>query len=347
MRERNGLMSFFADRKLSTRIGAGFALVLLILAASSGIAWYAFSSVSAAVEEYASLVEGSAFFNDIDLKVSDYRGHVRQYVASGQEEVAAAALKDQEQLQELISTALARVKHPQRHQLLENISKAAESYIGYFARIHALNVGQLKTETEVMNPVGQQMTDGFTNISVASAADNAKLLWMAAVGRALSLNARLDASKRMGRDDMTAERTALATLAQLQELVRQVDVMTVGTEVNADVRKEPELIDGFAAAFKDAAGKDAEQKTLVNGAMKEAGDAMASNSVKAKQSSAADQTATEQSALSLLSGSNSFILVIGVGGIVFGLFSSWLIGRGISRPVARMGAAMKRARRRR
>ena len=70
MRERNGLLSFFADRRLGTKIGAGFGLVLLILAATSSVAWFAFAGVSRAVANFASLASNSSFYRDIDLTVS-------------------------------------------------------------------------------------------------------------------------------------------------------------------------------------------------------------------------------------------------------------------------------------
>ncbi len=342
MRERNGLLSFFADRRLGTKIGAGFGLVLLILAATSSVAWFAFAGVSRAVANFASLASNSSFYRDIDLTVSQYRGHVREYVASDNEDVAAAALKDQEALRQLIATALSRITNPVRHQLLESISKDAEAYIANFAHVHQLNVDQAKLETEVLDVVGQQMTDGFTTlITGARTVGNTQLLALATDGRYLSLIVRLDANKRLGRHDEAAQRAAAVVMTQLKGVAGQLGTLTAGTEFNATAKNEPALVESYEAAFMRAVSMDAEQAGLVNGVMKQAGDTMQVNSAKAKDGNAADQAATEQSVLSLVSSSSTSTLVLGVGGIMAGLVLSWLIGRGISRPVVRMSAAMK------
>jgi hypothetical protein len=80
MSERNSALSIFTDRTIGTKIGAGFAVVLLVLAVSSILAWLAFGRASGAVDDYAGLVARSAIFRDIDLQVAQYRGHVREYV---------------------------------------------------------------------------------------------------------------------------------------------------------------------------------------------------------------------------------------------------------------------------
>ncbi len=342
MRERSGLTSFFTDRTLGTKVGAGFALVLLILAASSSVAWYALSRVSGSVDDYARLVRNSTLFSNIDLTVTQFRGHIREYVASDNEAIATAALKDQEALHQVVATALTLVTNPERHQLLESVSKDAEAYISNFAHVHQLNIDQAKVETEVLDVVGQQMTDGFTAvIAGAVAANDAKLLSLATQGRYLSLIARLDVNKRLGRHEEASERSAATAFSQLKDVLSKLDTLTAGTDLNVAVKKEPPLADSYATAFEQAARMDSEQLGLVNGIMTQLGVAMETNAIKARDSNAADQTATEQGALSLIATSSTFALVLGIGGVLFGAVLSWLIGRGISRPVVRMGTAMK------
>ena len=78
MNNRNTTLSFISDRTISTKVAAGFAVVLFILAVSSVLAWLAFGRASGAVDEYAGLVGRSAIFRDIDLQVTRYRGLVRE-----------------------------------------------------------------------------------------------------------------------------------------------------------------------------------------------------------------------------------------------------------------------------
>jgi mannose/fructose/N-acetylgalactosamine-specific phosphotransferase system component IIC len=92
MSERS-FLSIIADRAIGTKVAIGFSVVLLILAVSSAIAYFAFGQAAAAVEDYAALVANSTIFRDIDLLVAQYRGHVREYVFSNNEATAVTATK--------------------------------------------------------------------------------------------------------------------------------------------------------------------------------------------------------------------------------------------------------------
>ena len=212
MNNRMSSLSFISDRTIGTKVAAGFAVVLLILAVSSVLAWLAFGRASGAVDDYARLVANSAIFRDIDLTVTRYRGHVREYVFSNDEATAATAVKDGEALRQLIASGLAKVTNPERHRLLEDAAKQADTYAANFERIRAMNLEQGKLEADVLDPVGQQMTDGFTAIITgANKAGIADLLPLAIEGRRLSLMARLDVNKRLGRHDEAAAKSAAQT----------------------------------------------------------------------------------------------------------------------------------------
>src|ERR1700739_3216585 len=92
------LGNLMADRRIGTKIAMGFTVVLAILAVSSVSAWLAFGRVSGAVDQYVGLVTNSGIFRDINLAVAQYRGHVREYIYSNNEETAASAIKDADSL---------------------------------------------------------------------------------------------------------------------------------------------------------------------------------------------------------------------------------------------------------
>jgi methyl-accepting chemotaxis protein len=342
MNNRNTTLSFISDRTIGTKVAAGFAIVLLILAVSSALAWLAFGRASGEVNDYTTLVANSALYRDIDLQVTQYRGHAREYVFSNDEATAATALKEGEVLRQFIASGLAKITHPERHRLLEDAAKQAEAYATSFERVHAMNVEQAKLETDVLDPVGQQMTDGFTAIITgATKAGLADLLPLAIEGRRLSLMARLDVNKRLGRRDEAAAKSAAQTFETLRHTLVQIDSATKGTDVNAPAAAETKLIDTYQAAFQRAASLDSDQATLLNGAMKQAGTALAEDAVKAKDSNLAEQAVTATAAQSVTSDGETRVMWLGLGGLAAGAVLAWLIGRGISRPVVAMCAAMR------
>ncbi len=342
MNNSKSALSFISDRTIGTKVAAGFTVVLLILAVSSVLAWLAFGRASGAVDDYARLVANSTIFRDIDLTVTRYRGEVREYVFSNDEATAAAAVKDGDALRQLIASGLAKVANPERHRLLEDAARQADTYAANFEHVRAMNLEQGKLETDVLDPVGQQMTDGFTAIITgANKAAIAELLPMAIEGRRLSLMARLDVNKRLGRHDEAAAKSATQLFEALRHTLAQIDSATKGTDVNASAAAETKLIDTYQAGFMRAASLDAGQIELVNGVMKQAGTAFAEDVVKAKDRNLDDQAATEKAAQSVTGDGETQVMWLGLAGLVVGVVLAWLIGRGISRPVVGMCAAMR------
>jgi HAMP domain-containing protein len=332
----------FADRRIGTKIGAGFVIVLAILAISSIAAWLAFGRVGETVADYAGLVESSAIFRDIDKTVAQYRGHVREYIYSDNEAAADTAIKEGGAVRELITGGLARVTNPVRHGLLESMAKELETYAVNFAHARDLNVQQAKLETDVMDVAGQQMTNGFSLIAAAAnKAGNMDLLLQAADARRLSLVARLDANKRLGRHDEAAARSANQSLDELRHTLQLLDAATTGSDLNATVAAEVKLADSYQSAFQHAAALDVEQVSLVNGVMREAGDALEVNANKAKDGNLADQAVLEKETLATTANGSELVMLCGVIALAIGAALAWLTGRGISRPVVGMCAAMR------
>ena len=85
---------------------------------------------SIAIDDYTRLVANSANFRDIDLGVTQYRGHVREYVFSNDEAIAATAVKDGQALRQLIASGVAKVTNPERHRLLEEMRQAGRHLRG-------------------------------------------------------------------------------------------------------------------------------------------------------------------------------------------------------------------------
>ncbi len=283
MSDGNGLTSLFADRKISTKVAAGFGVVLLILAVSSSIAYLSFGQTAVAIGNYATLVRNSSIYQDIDQQVTQYRGHVREFVYSGNEETAATAIKDGEALRRQIADGLTRITNPDRHRLLEDAAKQADAYALNFEHEHAMLAEQAKLETETLDVVGAQLSDGFSAILAdAIKADNAAAQPLAIEGRRLSLMLRLDANKRLGRHDEAASKADEQHAAELLQVLAKLDAATKDTGLNAAVKNEASLIDRYQTAFRRASSLDTDKVTLMNGVMRQAGETLAADAVKAK-----------------------------------------------------------------
>ncbi len=113
--------------------------------------------------------------------------------------------------------------------MLEDAAKQADLYATNFEHVRAMNLEQEKLETDVLDVVGQQMTDGLSGIMAGGVkASNGDLQRLAAEGRRLSLVARLDVNKRMGRHDEAAAKSAEQQFADLKQILAQLDAVDEG-----------------------------------------------------------------------------------------------------------------------
>jgi methyl-accepting chemotaxis protein len=263
-------------------------------------------------------------------------------VFSNDEATGATAVKDGEALRQLIADGLSKVTHRERHGMLEDAAKQADLYATNFEHVRAMNLEQEKLETDVLDVVGQQTTDGLSAIMAGGIkSGNGDLQRLAAEGRRLSLVARLDVNKRLGRHDDAATKSAEQQFADLKQILAQLDVLTKDSDLNGTVKSVTTLVDQYQTAFKRAASLDTDQLALVNGAMRQAGDALAGDTVKANESNLADQAVAESEAKSVTGSGETSVMVLGLVGLAVGVVLAWLIGRGISGPVVRMCVAMR------
>jgi methyl-accepting chemotaxis protein len=342
MSDQNGMLSIIANRKIGTKVATGFAAVLLILAVSSTLAYLSFGRTSGAVDEYARLVRNSVIFRNIDLKTTQYRGLAREYVFSGNEATADSAIKDADALSQLLADGLTKAIHPERHRLLEDAAKQAETFGATFRHVREMKVEQSKLQTGVLDVVGPQMTDAFTAlINGGNKTDNPELQRSGDEGRRLALLARLNVDKLFGQHDAASAKSAEQTFTDLAPVLAQLDAASKDSELNATAKSVASLVERYHAAFRRAASLDDDQITAVNGSMTQAADALAADAAKAVESSVAQQAVIEADATSASGSGETLVMWFGVAGLGLGAVLAWLIGHGISRPVIGMVVAMR------
>lgn len=342
MNDRKPSLSFFSDRPIGTKITAGFAAVLLLLVISSAFAWLSFGRMVGAMDDYAAFVTNSDVIQGIDLQLARFRGHVREYIFSNDEATGATASKEGEALRQFIAAGQTKVGNPERRRVLGDTAKQAEQYTTDFEHVRAMNLEQAKIESDVLSPAGQQMTDALDAlVADAVKTGNADLQRLATEARRLSLVVRLNVTARLADLDETAGKSAEQHFTELASVLVQLATVTKDSELSAIVKSQGLLLERFQTAFRRAASLDSEQRALVNGAMKQIGEAMTAAMSRADEANLADQAATEARVRSTSANAKSLVMWLGVAGLAVGVALAWLIGRGISRPVIAMCDAMR------
>ena len=115
--------------------------------------------------------------------------------------------------------------------------------------------------------------------------------------------------------------------------------------VNDDVRKVFADVNGNVQKYTDAYHKAAhdahEVEVLANGEMAKAAQAIAAAAASIKESGLAEEAKIEHETVSMISSTESMILMIAIVSLVLGLALAWLIGRAISKPVVGLCAGMR------
>ena len=107
------------DRSIGTKVGLGFACVLVLLAVVSGTAYLSFQTSSQGLQYLCAAVTVVGIAREVDRSFLNMRRFVREFAPAGGESNVEAANKEQAVLQPLFQQGLAEIKNPERHRLLD------------------------------------------------------------------------------------------------------------------------------------------------------------------------------------------------------------------------------------
>jgi methyl-accepting chemotaxis protein len=123
----------------------GFGLVLIILAASLGVAYLGFEKVSGAVSSYRNSVSEADLARNIDRELIAYRGLARYYVVTARDDDARAAQAAEARLKDAIDASMRGTTNPARR---DQVARLSGDFQG-FARIFA-EIVQVKSESALL-----------------------------------------------------------------------------------------------------------------------------------------------------------------------------------------------------
>ena len=329
---------------IKTKLAAGFACVLTILLAVAGIGYWRFLGVADLLGSYVERVGLVAASRDIDQSFSELRRHTREFAYTGNQDEASAAAKASEQVRVNIARGAAIAENPELHRRMEEIAAQFTDYQKGIDEVFALKRSQDRVVFETLDPTGTNARSDFdTLIASASRVGNRDGANLARDGQQALMLLRLNGTKVIDRrrDDVAAKKAELAE-ANLTRLIGMMDAAGVGSADGPAFDTLRQHLSGYVAAYHEAIRLNAELDQRVNGSMRRDAETLAAAAAAVNESGIADERAIEATTLSGLAATETLLLVLTAGGLVLGLVAAWLIGSGISRPVLRMTAAMRR-----
>jgi methyl-accepting chemotaxis protein len=339
----SGLFGIFANRRISTKIAIGFAVVLALTAVLSAMSYRGFGKVSEGFETFNQRVHVVGIARDVDRGFVAFRRFAREFSLSGDESLIAEARKRQQVLATSIKQGVDEIKNPERHKKMGELSEQFQLYGKGFDKLVTLKQEQNRLTKEVLDPLGAKSSTEIEELQSTAVGKAGNSNNMILAGEALKqlLLARLNVNKLLGRHEQSSAEGAEKALADLKIAMTAFgngivsdDVRKIFTDVNANVEK-------YAEAYHKAAHNAHEIEVLANGEMSKIAQAIGADAQAIKESGVAEEKQIEHETASLIASTESLILMVAIGSLVLGVALAWLIGRAISRPVVGLCAGMR------
>jgi len=334
----NGLLDAFSNRKIATKIAIGFALVLAITIGISVMAYVNFGSVQDSFMTYSQHVKVVGLARDIDREFLAYRRFVREFAVTGEEADVAVAGKAHALLSGIISDALAEIKNPDRLARIRDLSEKFGLYGKDFDKMVGLRRDLDKIAKDVLDPTGLKLRTSLEELQ-RSDVDAGTVNFYALVGEGLkhALLARLNVNKVLGRHDAAATEGATKAFADLKSVMNEIGGIAKAGSAGKLAGEIKGLLSAYQQGFEASSRDSHDIEMLVDGEMKKLAEEIADNAQSVKQTGVADEQRIERETEGLIGSTKQLVLMLAAGGVVLGIALAWLVGRGISVPIRRIG----------
>ena len=191
-----------ANMRIKSKILAGFAVVLAILIAALGFAYFTFVAVSHDVDEYAHYVEEAALISEIETQFLRFNSHAREFANTADPADAEAVITYAKQLELMLEDAHEQFIGEEHRSRIKHIGQELDVYLARFASAKSLSDEYHSLILDRLEPDGIKIVADLDKL-VAHAEDTGdiELLKRTVAAREHALLARLYANILIGRQD--------------------------------------------------------------------------------------------------------------------------------------------------
>ncbi|CAN5196090.1 HAMP domain-containing methyl-accepting chemotaxis protein [soil metagenome] len=327
--------------RIRAKITLGFAAVLLISAASMGLAYLGFERVSAGVTAYRGSVAESGLARDIDRELISYRALTRYYVFTGNAEDAKAAKAAEDRLKDAIDQSMKVTRDSGR---LDHITRLAREFSGF-----------TKVFADILAVKGENETVASTRLQRGSVVLRSKIDQLADAAMMAAFPATEDQAKEVAAQFVTAtslvntyvgraeEKTANAAFARLKFL--DDSIATIYANNNDGITNKVKEISEEMKVYRAGFTKYVENTKKVDGFAKEMTaieGTIVTLSTAMKTDLLSDQQRLESQSDATIHDTEQMIVILCFGGFIIGAVLAVLLSRGLAKPMIAMCAAMRR-----
>jgi methyl-accepting chemotaxis protein len=325
--------------RFRAKIMLGFAVTLAISAASMGFAYMGFERVSSGVASYRQSVSEADLARNIDRELISYQSSARYFVVTGKEEDGKAALAAEASLKDTIVQAMQGTTNPARLDQVTRLEREFRAFTKIFAEI-------LKVKEESALLAQNQLTRSATSMrykldDLPNNADDTELQELQFGAKKVSeqfQSATALANTFVINSDKAVATSAMARLKFVENALHAIS--SNNERVQQGLKEIFALLDEYRQTLVKLIdnSKSIDELTVE---MTESAAAISQGSGAMKSDLLADQKRLEKDSNGTIGETERLILMLAAGGFLLGCVWAFVLGKGISRPIARMCAAMR------
>jgi methyl-accepting chemotaxis protein len=337
--KRAGLSLRLPTLRFRGKVMLGFAAVLVVSAASMGIAYLGFERVSDSVASYRNSVSEADLARNIDRELISYRALARYYVVTGKEDDAAAALAAEASLKGAIDQSMRGTTNPARLDQITRLEREFRTFGKIFAEILKVKRDSaLLTQNQLArsaNMLRYKLDD------LPSNADDSELQVILFGAKKVTEQFQAVTALASTFAVNSDQAVAASALARLK---------FVDNSLNAILSTDQKIVQGLKEAtalleeYRQTLSKLIENSKEIDELVAEMGDSataimQGASAMKADLSS--DQQRFEAQSDATVGEIERLIVMLAAGGFLIGTALALLLGKGISRPITAMCKAMR------
>jgi methyl-accepting chemotaxis protein len=152
--------------------------------------------------------------------------------------------------------------------------------------------------------------------------------------------ARLNVNKQIGSNDAGAGQAAAKAFTDLSAALQTLDATTKDAQLRKTLEGLPAGVAEYQATSRKVADLDVARDTMVEKTLPAQAQKIQAAAESINASGTVEETKEEHDIMAMMVSTSSWILYLSIGGLLVGAVLAWLIGRGISRPIVSLTAAM-------
>jgi methyl-accepting chemotaxis protein len=338
----NTLASLSGRFRIGTRIGAGFAFVLLLLVALGLEGWFALTDTKGLFARYSANSHNTIRVGDIDADYQALRRYALLYTSHGNGGTRANVDKTATAIRQSLDASITAMVSEERRAIAREVQVSFEEYMRNLERLFQLRDARDAAIEQSMNQLARQGRVALTAAIDGALAAN-EFRAAAYAGRAqeqLGL-VRVNVMSYIIKPDPALLQTAEGQMTALNQALAQAREAASG-ERRAQVDRAIEIAPPFAAAVRQAIETSRAMYDMVNTTNARVSERLNERIETLKQRQQASSKELAASAAETVSESVTLMLTLSAVALILGVLAAFGIARGITKPVSGMTDAMRK-----